>query len=124
MPEFAWEPVEFLEALGVVPEEEEHGTSYHYVVRRSDLRLELTVWPMSADVALSLFAASQPEPIASLRLLNCPGARVVSDKRGKFIEFVGANLFVGRYDRIAPAPYGFRVWVEPYLQVVPFAYST
>lgn len=122
MPEFAWEPLEFLEALGVVPEEED-GISYYYVVPRADLSLELTVWPMSADVALSLFAASQPEPIACLNLLNCPGARVVSDKRGKFIEFAGANLFVGRYDRTAPAPYGIRVWVDPYLQIVPFAYE-
>lgn len=123
MPQFAWEPLEFMETLGVAPDEEEDGTSYHYVVMRADLRLELTVWPMSADVALSICSASQAEPLVKFNLLNCPGARIVSDKRSKFIEFAGANLFVGRYDPTAPAPYGFRVWVDPYLQVEPYAYD-
>jgi len=123
MPEFSWEPLDFLELLGVIPEEEEYGTSYHYVLACSGLRLELTVWPLNADVALSLYASEQVTPIVNLRLLDCPGARVVQDKRGKFIEFAAANMFSGRYDYTAPAPYGFRLWIEPYIQVEPYAYS-
>lgn len=122
MPELSWEPLEFLEILGVVPEEEEYGTSYHYVVTRPGLRLELTVWPLSAEVALTLYASEQVAPILNLKLLDCPGARVIQDKRGKFIEFAAANMFMGRYDNTVPAPYGFRLWVEPYLQVAPYAY--
>jgi hypothetical protein len=45
MPELSWEPLEFLELLGVLPEEEEYGVSYHYVLARNDSRLELTLGP-------------------------------------------------------------------------------
>lgn len=124
MAEFVWEPLEFLDALGVAPEEAEDGISFHYKLTRGDLRLELTVWPLDGDVSLSLHSPSQTEPAVDLRLLDCPGARVVSEKRGKFIEFSGANLFSGRYDLKAAAPYGFRLWVDPYLQIVPFSYET
>jgi len=49
---------------------------------------------------------------------------VVDDKKGKFIEFAGANLYAGRYDHSAAAPYGFRVWLDPFLEVEPCAYET
>jgi len=49
---------------------------------------------------------------------------VVDDRKGKFIEFTRANLFAGRYDHSAAAPYGFRVWVDPFLKVEPCAYET
>lgn len=125
MAKFSWEPLDFLDALGVIPEEEEYGASFHYVVVRAPIRLELTVWPLNADVAVSLYCLPQVEPVLNLTLLDCPGARLVNDKRGKFIEFAaGANMFAGRYDFTAPAPYGFRLWVEPYVQVEPFAYQT
>ena len=122
---FCWEPLDFLEALGVIPLEGEYGASFHYVVIRSPVRLELTVWPLNADVAVSLYCAPQVAPVLRLNLLDCPGARLVDDKRGKFIEFAGAtNMFAGRYDPSAAAPYGFRLWVEPFIQVEPFAYQT
>jgi len=124
-PGFSWEALEFLEVLGVVPKEEEDGVSFHYVVVRTPLRLELTVWPMDSDVAISLYCAPQVEPVFNLNLVDCPGARVVNDKRGKFIEFAAAsNMFARRYDRSSPAPYGFRLWVETHIQVEPYAYQT
>lgn len=48
---------------------------------------------------------------------------MVNEKGAKFIEFAGANLFSGRYDHSAAAPYGFRVWAEPYFKIEPFAYG-
>lgn len=122
MPELVWEPVDFLDLLGVAPEETEYGASFLYVVDREDLRLELTVWPMSGDVAVRVYCSTQRQPVIDLNLLDCPGARVIEDKRGRFIEFAAANLFTGRFDRTAPAPYGFRVQVDPYVQVSPYAY--
>jgi hypothetical protein len=47
---------------------------------------------------------------------------VVNDKKGKFIEFAAANLFLDRFDLTTPAPYGFRVWADPYIKVEPYAY--
>jgi len=52
MPQFAWDPQEFLESLGVVPTEAEYGLSYHYQVERIGIRLELTVWPLNPDVSI------------------------------------------------------------------------
>jgi hypothetical protein len=122
MPELVWEPVDFLELLGVAPDEEEYGVSFHYVVHRRELRLELTVWPMSGDVAVGVYCSTQSQPVVNLSLLDCPGARVINDKRGRFIEFAAANLFTGRFDNTAPAPYGFRVQVDPFVQVSPYSY--
>ena len=123
MAELSWEPVEFLEVLGVVPQEGEYGTSFHYVVPHAYQRLELTVWPLNADVSFSIYVHDQVAPIFKINLLDCPGARVVQDKRGKFIEFAAANIFSGRFDNTVPAPYGFRLWLDPHLQVEPYAYS-
>ena len=122
MSELVWEPVEFLELLGVAPDEEEYGVSFHYVVHRQELRLELTVRPMSGDVAVSVYCSTQLQPVIHLSLLGCPGARVIKDKRGRFIEFAAANLFTGRFDNTVPAPYGFRVQADPFVQVSPYAY--
>ncbi|MFG6489877.1 hypothetical protein ACG04R_24590 [Roseateles sp. BYS78W] len=123
MPEFAWEPLEFLEALGVVPEEEEYGISYRYVVTRPGLRLELSIWPMDPDVRVRIYSEAQVEPIAKFDLLNCPGARVVRDKRGLGIEFAGGTMFGGRYDHTGAAPYGMMLWLEPFVQLEPYPYA-
>jgi hypothetical protein len=122
MPEFQWDPVEFLNVLNVVPTESEHGLSYHYRVERPDVRLEVAVWPLNPDVSIKLYCSSQQEPLVNLQLLDCPAARVVQDKRGRYIEFAAANAFAGRYDATDAAPYGFRLWLEPILQVEPYAY--
>ena len=124
MPQLAWEPVEFLDILGVAPSEAEYGLSFHYVVERSGLRLELSVWPLNSDVSIKIFSAHQAEPLIFLNLLGCPAARVLTDRRGRFIEFAGGNAFAGRYDTTTAASYGYRLWVEPYIQVEPYAYPT
>ena len=123
MPQLDWEPLEFLELLGVAPKEEEFGTLYEYTLERGQFRLELKVWPLDSDIELKFYCAGQSEPVLNLNLLGCPGARVVDDKRGRFIEFAGANMFVGRFDRTAPAPYGFRLQVDPFIQVTPYSYN-
>ena len=113
MPEFSWEPLDFLDAFGVVPVGEEYGISYSYSVDRQPLNLSLTVWPMAGDVELAIRCEGLAEPVVLLNLLGSPGARVVTAKNGKFIEFAAANLFAGRYDNTRPPPYGFRLQLEP-----------
>ena len=122
MPELVWEPVDFLDLLGVAPDVEEYGVSFHYVVHRQELRLEVRVWPMSGDVTVVVYCSTQLQPVINLSLLDCPGARVVDDKRGRFIEFAGANLFTSRFDNTVSAPYGFRVQVDPFVRVSPYSY--
>jgi hypothetical protein len=123
MPEFSWEPLDFLNALGVVPVEEEYGVSYTYPVDRDPLSMTLTIWPFNCDVELAIRCKGLQEPVIYLKLIDSPGARVAEVKGQKFIEFAAANLFTGRYDHTAPAPYGFRLWLEPHLQVTTFSYN-
>lgn len=123
MPEFSWEPLDFLDALGVVPIGEEYGISYSYSVDRQPLNLALTIWPMAGDVELAIRCEGVAERVVFLNLLSSPGARVVTAKDGKFIEFAAANLFAGRYDNTRPAPYGFRLHLEPNWQVTTFSYD-
>ena len=123
MSAFAWEPLDFLDVLGVGPVEEDSAISYRYTLDQGPLHLTLTIWPMQGDVELALRCQGFNEPVIHLNLLNCPGARIVDDKRGKYIEFAAANLFAGRYDNSRPAPYGFRLRVEPSFQVTAYSYD-
>jgi hypothetical protein len=123
MPEFSWEPLDFLDALGVVPVGEEYGISYGYSVDSKPLSLTLMIWPMAGDVELTIRCEGMAEPVVLLSLLSSPGARVVTGKDGKFIEFAAANLFAGRYDITRPAPFGFRLRLEPSWQVTAFSYD-
>lgn len=122
MTQFSWEPLDFLEALEVVPTEEEYGISYRYLLARTPVSLDLTIWPLAGDVALLLSCEGIPEPLVNLNLLDSPGARVTRDKQGTFIEFAAAKLFEGRYDHRDTPPYGFRLQVQPFIQVTTFSY--
>ena len=83
MPNFSWEPLDFLEALEVVPVEERYGISYRYLVTRGSLSLRLSIWPLDGDVELLLSCKGMAEPLVHLDLLECPGARVVRDCQGR-----------------------------------------
>lgn len=122
MPLFSWEPLDFLEALEVVPTEEEYGVSYRYLLQRAPISLDLTIWPLTGDVSLLLASEGAAEPLLHLNLLESPGARVVRSKQGTFIEFAAALLFEGRYDHSDAPPYGFCLQVQPYIQVTTFSY--
>jgi hypothetical protein len=121
MPNFSWEPLDFLEALEVAPVEEEYGISYRYLVSRGLVSLKLTIWPLDGDVELLLNCEGMAEPLVRLNLTECPGARVVRDKQGRSIEFSAAKSFGGRYDHTDAPPYGFRLHVQPFMQVTTFS---
>ncbi|WP_254791936.1 hypothetical protein [Achromobacter sp. NFACC18-2] len=120
MTRFHWEPLDLLEFLGVSPAEAEGGTSYRYVLEQPPLSLVLTIWPLEGDVEVAIRCADMREPVVHFHLLSCPGVRVIDDKWGKFIEFAAANLFAGRVHIGQPAPHGFRLRVEPNLQITTF----
>jgi hypothetical protein len=122
MPQFSWDPLDFLEALEVVPIEEKYGISYKYLLARAPINLDLTIWPLTGDVALLLACEGVAEPLVHLNLLESPGARVVRGGQATFIEFAAAKLFEGRYDYRDAPPYGFRLQVQPFIQVTPFSY--
>jgi hypothetical protein len=124
MPQLVWEPLDFLDVLGVSPEVGEYETSHKYIISRSPMRLEITLWQFDGDVQLHLFVAPFEAPVVRYSMLECPGARVLSDKRGRCLEFAAANTFTGRYDGYSVIPYGLRVRVEPQICLEPFVYPT
>lgn len=123
MPPLTWDPFELFNVLGVIPVEEESGISHRYTVEQGPVRLQLTIWQFNADVEVKLWAAPLPNPVICYSMLDCPGIRVVDDKRGRFIEFAATDTFTGRYDGDSVIPYGLRLWIEPQIFLEPFAYS-
>ncbi|HVF43797.1 MAG TPA: hypothetical protein VM936_12330 [Pyrinomonadaceae bacterium] len=122
MREFVWNRYEFIECLGVLPEvDEEFGTCHTFRVERDGLRLELSVSQYDGDVYLSLYREGVGPPVFTMGLIACEGARYVRDKLGDFLEFAPAKCFGRRYDGERPAPFGFRVSVDPHIRVEPFS---
>jgi hypothetical protein len=122
MPQLAWEPVDVLSAISVVPTVGENGEFHRYVIEQAEVRLQLTIWQYDSDIEILLWVNSLPNPVVRYSLLECPGVRLVEDKRGCFLEFAAANSFTGRYDGYSPMPYGLRLWAQPQILIEPFMY--
>jgi hypothetical protein len=121
MPEFLWDPVDFLDVFGVAPIEHEDGCN-EYKMPRQGVNLSVSIWPLDGDVFIKLTCDNQSPPLLEVSLLSCQAARVLQDKRGQYTEFASAKAFTGRYDETFIAPHGFRLWVNPFVQVEPFFY--
>jgi hypothetical protein len=121
MCEFVWNKYDFIECLGVLPEVDEDEDGHAFKVERDGMRLELTVFRYAGDVYLSLYREGVETPVFFMRLIWCEGARYVRDKGGDFIEFAPAKSFGSRYDGRSPAPFGFRVSVNPHIKIEPFS---
>lgn len=117
MPELVWNQTDFLEYLEVEPSIGEYEEEYQYKVSQPPLRLELSVYQYAGDVYISVFCTPNERAIVDVVLRQCPGARVVNDKRGNFIEFAAANCSTGRYDGESVIPYGVRLFVRPRIRV-------
>ena len=120
MPELVWNETDFLEYFEVEPSIGDYEEEYHYVVLRLPLRLELAVYPYTGDIYISVFCTSFEKAIIDIVMQNCPGARMVKDQRGNFVEFAAANCFSSRYRRYdgeSVIPYGVRLMVNPHIRV-------
>jgi len=123
MPQFGWDPIDVLSVLNVLPVIGEDETSHQYLVEQGPVRMQVSIWQYDSDVEVLLWVAPLPEPVVKYSMLECPGVRVVNDKRGTFLEFAAANTFTGRYDGYSVIPYGLRLWVEPQVVLEPFVSS-
>jgi hypothetical protein len=117
MSQLVWNETDFLGYLEVEPSIGEYEEEYRYVVSQLPLRLELSVFHYAGDIYISLFCTPHERAIVDVVIRRCPGARVVSDKRGNFIEFAAANCFMSRYDGESAIPYGVRLFVKPHIRV-------
>ena len=117
MPQCVWDETDFLEYLEVEPTIGEYEVEYRYEVSQPPLRLLLSLFHLAGDVYVSVFCDPHETPIIDVEMRGCPGARVVNDKRGNYIEFAAANCFTNRYDGASVIPYGVRLFVRPHIRI-------
>jgi hypothetical protein len=114
MPEFRWDETDLIEYLGVLPTIDEYETGHHFVVRRGDMRLELSIYQYDAEVRLSLVREGSPAPLVTVRLIDCPEVRLMRNReRPDFLEFAAGRVFGERYDRAPVITMGLRLAVDP-----------
>jgi len=112
-----WNPYEFIECLGVLPETDEDETYHSFEVKKDGLRLHLSVFQYACDIYVDLYREGIDAPAFSAKLLECEGARYISDRDGERLEFAPAKSFVNRYDGESLISYGVRVAVNPHIKV-------
>ena len=118
---FSWDQTAFLEIFGVIPTvTSEFGADYTFVVERPSLTLTVGLNEDLGDCSVVLHCSGQDSPIFSAVYLGSPGARVVRDKRGDFIELGAPGSFSGSYDSAQALQHGLRIWVEPHVFVETF----
>ena len=110
--QFGWDQTDILEYLEVVPEIDEYGVEYRYVVEQPPLRLVLFVL-LSSTVYITISCDGVDVSIIDVEIRDCSGARVVNNERGNYIEFAAGNLFSKKYDGASVIPYGLRLYVRP-----------
>jgi hypothetical protein len=118
---FSWDQTAFLEVLGVVPAvTNEFGADYTFVVERPSLTLTVGLNEDLGDCSVVLHCPGQDSPIFRAVYLGSPGARVVRDKHGEFIEIGAPGSFSGSYDSMQPLQHGLRIRVKPHVLVETF----
>jgi hypothetical protein len=112
-----WNETDFLEYLQVEPEIGRYETEYRYEVTQLPLRFLLSVFHLAGDVYISVYCDPLESAVIDVAIRDCPGARVVNDQRGNYIDFAAANVFGTRYDGESVIPYGVRLFVRPHIRV-------
>ena len=113
-----WNPYDFIEYLGTVPEIEEYETSHSFKVEKDDLLLIITVFQYAGDVYIDLSRKGRETSIFQARMTDCPGVRWVKNKtKPDYLEFAAAKVFGNRYDGESVIPMGIRIWVEPEIRI-------
>lgn len=97
MRDLQWDELDFLECLGVVPDEDEYSTYFSYKVLTGDMRLDLTVFPLESVVCLTLSQGTAERPLLDLGLYVRGEARHVNDMRGEYLEFQDSVVVPSNY---------------------------
>lgn len=118
---FSWDHIAFIELLGVVPvERNDFGADYLFEVERPPLTLTLGINEDTGDCSVLVHCRGQDAPAFRAVYLGSPGARVVDDRRGCYIELGAPGSFDGSYDSMQPLRHGLRVRVAPCVSIETF----
>ncbi len=113
MPQLAWNEADFLACLEVEPIVDQFEEGYHYSIAKDGLSLELSVFPFSSDICVTVKRDGIARPIIDFTITGCSGTRYVSDARGEFLEFAPSQVFGDRFQRDFLIPVAVRLSVKP-----------
>jgi hypothetical protein len=113
----AWDEIDVLTCLEVVPEVAPESEWHRYVLQKDGLRLELLIHQDEGDVYFDLFQDETNHQIFHMKLLGCSGIRYVKNDPYGYLEFAPARCFGARYDGRSLIPMGVRLWPSPGIKV-------
>ena len=87
MPALDWDPQDFMECLGAVPEIGDDDPSYHYAVTQAGITLELLLWPHESVLFLSLRPENQKKELISFTVVVRGPVRYRKEKWGEYLIF-------------------------------------
>ena len=91
-----------------------------YVFRGDPVSFTLNRCAFDGDTMIIANIAGQEEPLINIALTGCPDGKVVSDKRGKYVEFVGQSSLEDSRRGTIRKMLGFRVFVAPIRRIEVF----
>jgi hypothetical protein len=121
----SWSKYDFIECLGVVPEEAEDG-SFLFRVVRDGLRLDVTVFPHEGlvepggDIYIDLYREGADEPLFFTKIQQSPAARYVKYPSGWECLEIAAPCRGVHFGAGWAVPMGARVKVNPTVSVEMF----
>ncbi len=116
---FVWDEVAILEFFGVLPEEsDEFGRDLVFDVGEPQVRLKFGVNVDTGDC--SVVVETSGLRVFEAVYLASPGAQVVNDKRGHFLEIGAPGSVEASYDGGKPFVSGLRITLEPHIHVTHF----
>ena len=86
-------------------------------MEKDGLRLDLKVWQYDGDIFIELFREGIDISIFQMRMLDCPGARYVKNRKDDYLEFAATKSFGSRYDGESVIPFGVRLTVNPCIRI-------
>jgi hypothetical protein len=121
----SWNKYDFVECLGVLPEEAGDG-SYLFRVVKDGLRLEVTVFPNEGlpepggDVYIDLYREGAERPLFFTKIGQSPAARYVKYPSGWECIEVAAPCRTAYFEEEWMIPMGARIQVNPTVSVEVF----
>ena len=121
MSHFEWDETAAIEFFGTLPmESHDNGRNLSFKVTQSIATLALGVNLDTSDCSVTLHVAGLERPVFQAVYLGSPGARIVNDKRGHYLELGSPGSFSGQYDGIQPLASGVRIQLQPQLAIAAF----
>ncbi len=118
MPQFNWNEMYLIEYLGVLPEVDEYEEGHHFTIHRTGLRLVVSIYQHSAEVWFSLFRGESEHQLFSMRLIDCPGVKLVRNpSKPDYLEFPASRAFGDRWMEEPVPLIGVRLWVDPDIKI-------